>query len=54
MRTWAPIGKTPMIQETFGWKSLSMIGGLSLYRFYFQIHPGNIKGPQAINFLRHP
>ena len=42
-----------MIQETFGWKSLSMIGGLALYRFYFQIHPGSIKGPQVIEFLRH-
>lgn len=53
VRTWAPVGKTPVIQETFGWKSLSMIGGLSLYRFYFQIHPGSIKGPQVIEFLRH-
>lgn len=42
-----------MIQETFGWKSLSVIGGLSLYRFYFQIHPGSIKGPQVIEFLQH-
>ncbi|MFO1459214.1 MAG: hypothetical protein U1G08_07365 [Verrucomicrobiota bacterium] len=42
-----------MIQETFGWKSLSMIGGLALYRFFFQIHPGSIKGPQVIEFLRH-
>jgi transposase len=53
VRTWAPVGQTPMIQETFGWKSLSIIGGLSLYRFYFQIHPGSIKGPQVIEFLRH-
>jgi transposase len=53
VRTWAPIGKTPVIQETFGWKSLSMIGGLCLYRFYFQIHAGSIKGPQVIEFLRH-
>ena len=53
VRTWAPRGQTPVIQETFGWKSLSMIGGLSLYRFYFQIHPGSIKGPQVIEFLKH-
>ena len=53
VRTWAPRGKTPVIQETFGWKSLSIIGGMSLYRFYFQIHPGSIKGPQVIEFLRH-
>ena len=30
-----------------------MIGGLCLYRFLFQIHPGSIKGPQVIEFLRH-
>ncbi|MFO1462089.1 MAG: hypothetical protein U1G08_22120 [Verrucomicrobiota bacterium] len=30
-----------------------MIGGLALYRFFFQIHPGSIKGPQVIEFLRH-
>ena len=30
-----------------------MIGGLCLYRFYFQIHPGSIKGPQVIQFIRH-
>jgi len=30
-----------------------MIGGLALYRFYFQIHPGSIKGPQVIEFLQH-
>ena len=53
VRTWAPRGETPVLQETFGWKSLSIIGGLSLYRFYFQIHPGSIKGPQVIEFLGH-
>lgn len=52
-RTWAPRGETPVIQETFGWESLSLIGGLALYRFYFQIHPGSSKGPQVIEFLRH-
>ena len=24
-----------------------------MYRFYFQIHPGSIKGPQVIEFLQH-
>ena len=53
MRTWAPRGQTPLLQETFNWKSLSIIGGLALLRFYFQIHPGSIKGPQVVEFLRH-
>ena len=42
-----------MLQETFNWKSLSIIGGLALWRFYFQIHAGSIKSLQVIEFLRH-
>ena len=53
VRTWAPRGQTPVLQETFNWKSLSIIGGLVLFNFYFQIHHGSIKGPQAIEFLQH-
>ena len=53
VRTWAPRGQTPILQETFNWKSLSIIGGLALFRFYFQIHSGSIKGPQVIEFLQH-
>jgi transposase len=53
VRTWAPRDQTPVLQETFNWKSLSIIGGLALLRFYFQIHPGSIKGPQVVEFLRH-
>ncbi len=52
-RTWAPRGQTPVLQETFNWKSLSIIGGLALWRFYFQMHAGSIKGPQVIEFLQH-
>ena len=53
VRTWAPRGQTPILQETFNWKSLSIIGGLALWRFYFQIQAGSIKSPQVIGFLRH-
>jgi len=53
VRTWAPRGQTPILQETFNWKSLSIIGGLALWRFYFQIHAGSIKSPQVIVFLEH-
>jgi transposase len=52
VRTWAPRGQTPLLQETFNWKSLSIIGGLVLLRFYFQIHAGSIKGPQVVQFLQ--
>ena len=53
VRTWAPRGQTPVLHETFNWKSLSIIGGLALWRFHFQIHTGSIKSPQVIEFLRH-
>lgn len=53
VRTWALRGQTPLLQETFNWKSLSIIGGLALLRFYFQIHKGSIKGPQVVEFLQH-
>jgi len=41
------------LHETFNWKSLSIIGGLALWRFYFQIHTGSIKSFQVVEFLRH-
>lgn len=52
-RTWALRGQTPVLQETFNWKSLSIIGGLALWRFLFQIHAGSVKSLQVIEFLRH-
>jgi transposase len=52
-RTWAPRGQTPLLQETFNWKSLSLIGGLVLWQFYFQLHPGSIKSLQVVEFLKH-
>jgi transposase len=53
VRTWAPRGQTPVLHETFNWKSLSIIGGLALWRFYFQIQAGSIKSLQVVEFLRH-
>ena len=41
-----------MIRETFGWKSLSVIGAISLWRILFRIHAGSIKGPQVVDFLK--
>lgn len=52
VRTWAPRGQTPVLQETFNWKSLSLIAGISLWNFYFRIHAGSIKSPQVVEFLR--
>jgi len=53
VRTWAPVGQTPLLHESFSWKSLSIIGGLTLRRFCFQIHTGSIKSPQVVEFIKH-
>jgi transposase len=50
--TWAPRGETPVLQYSFSWKQLSMIAGLSFWRFYFRFFPGAIKSPQIVQFLR--
>lgn len=52
MRTWAPRGKTPVLQYSFNWKSLSVAAGLTLWRFYFRFYAGAIKSPQVVEFLQ--
>lgn len=51
-RTWAPRGQTPVLQYSFTWKQLSVIAGVSFWRFYFRLHPGTIRTPQVIEFLK--
>src|SRR5439155_4689766 len=38
VRTWGRRGQTPVLQETFNWQSLSLIAGLTLWRFYFRAY----------------
>jgi transposase len=52
VRTWAPIGETPVLQYHFNWKTLSAIAGMTIYRFYFQLVSGTIKSEQVIRFLQ--
>jgi transposase len=52
VRTWAPRGETPVLQETFNWKKLSLIAGLTYWNFFFRLHDGAIRGPQAAAFLQ--
>jgi transposase len=52
-KTWAPTGETPIIQMSFNWDKLSVIGGISLKSIYFQIHEDSIKSQQVIGFLDH-
>lgn len=41
-----------MLRETFNWKSLSVIAGITLWSFYFRIHAGSIKSTQVVEFLK--
>jgi hypothetical protein len=50
-RTWALRGHNPIIQQSFTWKQMSAIAGLSWWRFYFRFFPGAIKSEQIIEFL---
>jgi transposase len=51
-RTWAPRGQTPVLQYSFSWKQLSVIAGVSYWRFYFRLYGGTIRTPQVIEFLK--
>lgn len=52
VRTWAPKGETPVLQYSFSWKQLSVIAGVSFWRFYFRLYKGTIRTPQVIEFLK--
>jgi len=51
-RTWAPRGQTPVLQYSFTWKQLSVIAGVSLWRFYFRLYNGTIRSAQIVEFLK--
>ena len=46
-------GQTPLRHESFGWKSLSLIGGRSLRRCHFQIHKGRLQSEPVVECIRH-
>ena len=52
-RTWAPRGQTPVLAFNFNWHTLSMIGGITWWTFFFRLFRGAIRGPQVILFLEH-
>lgn len=53
-RTWAPIGKTPVVIHPFNWDKLSVISVITTTgKLYFRTHPGEtIKGDMVVDFLR--
>ncbi|MCC5789525.1 MAG: IS630 family transposase [Opitutales bacterium] len=52
-KTWAQRGETPVVQMSFNWDKLSVIGGISLKSIYFQMHEESIKSAQVVGFLKH-
>ena len=52
VRTWSPKAQTPVLQYSFNWKQLSVIAGISYWRFYFRFFPGAIKSAQIVQFLK--
>jgi transposase len=52
VRTWAPVGQTPIIQFHFNWKHLSVIAGLTFTQCMFRFHEGAIKKEQIVEFLK--
>jgi transposase len=53
VRTWAPGGQTPVLQFHFNGEILSVIAGITWWRFYFRLFPGAIQAPPIIEFLQH-
>jgi transposase len=57
-RTWAPKGQTPVLRAPVNWHQLSALGALALspdhrqVRTFLSLHPGPIRAPQVIDFLR--
>lgn len=51
VRTWAPRGQTPTLQYSFNWKTLSIIGGITLRSIYFRTFAGSIRAHEVILFL---
>ena len=52
VRTWAPNGKTPVIQFHFNWNHVSVIAGLTRTNCLFRLHEGSIKKEEVVAFLK--
>ena len=53
VRTWGPIGQTPVLRHHFTWKNASIIAGITERSFYFKICAGAVRGPFVIEFIKH-
>jgi transposase len=54
VRTYAPVGETPLLRSKLSHDHLSVIGGVSLKgKLYFQVHEHAISSSEVIVFLEH-
>jgi transposase len=54
LRTYAPVGKTPIIHEFLTRDHLSAISGItSGGKLYMMVQQHSYKGPDVVNFLKH-
>jgi hypothetical protein len=57
LRTWAPVGRTPVLRHSYRRERLSVIGGLSVspvrqrLGLYFQIYPWNVTAVEVVQCL---
>ncbi len=54
VRTYAPVGETPILHHTLSHDHLSVIGAVGLHeKLYFQVHEKAIRSAEVIRFLNH-
>lgn len=54
VRTYAPVGETPILRHTLSHDHLSVIGAVGLHeKLYFQVHEEAITSTEVIRFLKH-
>lgn len=54
VKTYAPVGKTPVLEHTLGRDHLSVLGAITPQgRLFTRLHQRSIKSPEVIDFLEH-
>jgi transposase len=59
VKTWAPVGKTPLLWHSYTRDRISAISSVTVspqrkrLGLYAQFHTSNIKGEEVLKFLRH-
>ena len=53
VRTWAPRGKTPILQYSFTWNQLSAVAGVTFWNIYFKLVNGAVRAPELVAFLKN-